>query len=73
MEHELEQSKRKKGHHSVTPDIEVDQSALSDGYQSDGEASDISTRANEIIDQVLSDDDGKAVVIYSCDTILWAC
>ena len=64
MEEELEHAKRKKEHFSGRPDVEVrgDQGsggddAMSDGYQSDGEGSDISTRAEEIAQQVVEDDD----------------
>ena len=65
MEQELKHTKRKKKRYSVTPDLEVpqDQSGggVSDGYQSDEEGSDISTRAEEIAEQVLADDQGKTI------------
>ena len=58
MEQELEHAKRRRKERcSVTPEVEArpDQGqgigvgdAVSDGYQSDGEASDISSRAEEI-------------------------
>ena len=73
MEQELEQAKRKKERCSVTPDLEVQQDhggdAVSDGYQSDGEGSDISTRAEEIAEQVLQDDQCKII----CTIICWYC
>ena len=63
MEQELEHTKRKKERYSVTPDLELPQDqgsgAVSDGYQSDGEGSDLSTRAEEIAEQILADDQSK--------------
>ena len=59
---ELEHAKRRKERRSVTPEVEArpDQAqgigvgdAVSDCYQSDGEASDISSRAEEIVQQVV--------------------
>ena len=58
---ELEHAKRRRKERcSVTPEVEArpDQGqcigdAVSDGYQSDGEASDISSRAEEIAQQVV--------------------
>ena len=72
MEQELEHAKRKKERYSVTPDLEFPQDqgsvGLSDGYQSDGEGSDLSTRAEEIAEQVLADDQGKTItLIYYYD------
>ena len=70
MEQELEQAKRKKEWLSVTPDLEVQQNqggdTVSDGYQSDGEGSDISTRAEEIAEQVLEDDQCKIICTVLC-------
>ena len=71
MEQELEHAKRRrKEHRSVTPEVEArpDQGqgisdAVSDGYQSDGEASDISSRAEEIAQQVVEDDQCKIIHI----------
>ena len=77
MEEELEHAKRRKDRCSVTPDLEVRQDqrpdasgdALSDGYQSDGEGSDISTRAEEIAEQVLKDDQCTCKII--CTILCW--
>ena len=67
MEQELEHTKRRrKERRSVSPEVEVGQDqdqgvgdAVSDGYQSDGETSDISSRAEEIAQQVVEDDQCK--------------
>ena len=67
MEQELEHTKRRRKERcSVTPEMEARQDqdqgagyAVSDGYQSDGEASDISSRAEEIAQQVVEDDQCK--------------
>ena len=69
MEQELEHAKRRRKEcRSVTPEVEVGQGqdigvgdAVSDGYQSDGEASDISSRAEEIAQQVIEDDQCKII------------
>ena len=69
QEQELEHAKRRrKERRSVTPEVEArpDQGqgisdAVSDGYQSDGEASDISSRAEEIAQQVVEDDQCKII------------
>ena len=69
MEQELEHAKRRRKERcSVTPEVEArpDQGqgisdAMSDGYQSDGEASDISSRAEEIAQQVVEDDQCKII------------
>ena len=69
MEQELEHAKRRRKERcSVTPKVEArsDQGqgisdAVSDGYQSDGEAIDISSRAEEIAQQVIEDDQCKII------------
>ena len=65
----MEQAKRKKQLQCpkrVTPEIS-DNQHLSDGYQSDGEGSDLSARAEEIANQVLADDQCKIHVFpYAC-------
>ena len=58
----MEQAKRKKvGRHtkSVTPESLDDDQRVSDGYQSDGESSDLSVRAEEIANLVLEEDGSK--------------
>ena len=74
MEHA---KRRRKEHRSISPEVEVGQDqgigvgdAVSDGYQSDGEASDISSRAEEITQQVVEDDQCKIIctVKFYCYT-----
>ena len=65
MEQEMEQAKRKKVRtrfaRSVTPETPDDERRMSDGYQSDGESSDLSVRAEEIANSVLEEEEGKLV------------
>ena len=71
MEQELEHAKRRRKEcRSVTPEVEARPDrgqgvgvgdAVSDGYQSDREASDISSRAEEIAQQVVEDDQCKII------------
>ena len=68
----MEQTKRKKELQftkSTTPDISDDQQ-VSDGYQSDGESSDLSARAEEIADQVLADEQSKLHCCYCANYII---
>ena len=61
----MEQANRKKERNApkrVTPETHNDQCVL-DGYQSDGEDSDLSARADEIVNQVLADDQCKITSI----------
>ena len=66
---QMEHAKRRKERRSVTPEVEArpDQGqcigVVSDGYQSDGEASDISSRAEKIAHQVVEDDQCKIMHI----------
>ena len=58
------QAKTKRTRSSVALEISGDQPVL-DGYQSDGEDSDLSARADEIASQVLADDQSKTLYILS--------
>ena len=62
----MEQAKRKKVMtrlaRSATPETLDDEQRVSDGYQSDGESSDLSVRAEEIASSVLEEEEeGKLV------------
>ena len=54
----MEQANRKKERNAPKRETHDDQCVL-DGYQSDGEDSDLSARTDEIVNQVLADDQCK--------------
>ena len=70
----MEQAKKKNDHYGVTPDLELSEDqGVSDSYQSDGEGSDLSTRAEEIAEQVLADEQGKIVYTVLCHDVCRYC